>query len=344
MIYQWAVIGAGPAGIAAIGKLLDAGIAGKEIVWIDPRFTVGDFGALWTHVPSNTKVALFQKFLMNCMSFDYRDSPDFPLKHAASDETCPLSWMAAPLQWVTDQLKQKVTHIQDVAESLLLRQRVWNISLKNAKAQARNVILAIGAEAKKLSYPSPASVPLEDALDNERIKNHITQHDTVAVFGSSHSAILVLKNLLENSVKQVINFHRSPLVYAVYLEDWILFDDSGLKGCAAEWARQYVDGDLPVNLKRVYSNEENIAHHLPQCDKVIYAVGFERRALPVVEDMGHIDYMPESGIIAPGLFGLGIAFPEAKYNRLGMLEYRIGLWKFMDYLDRILPVWLKYPS
>ena len=36
MTYAWAVIGAGPAGIAAVGKLLDHGVADKDIVWIDP--------------------------------------------------------------------------------------------------------------------------------------------------------------------------------------------------------------------------------------------------------------------------------------------------------------------
>ena len=42
--FDWAVIGAGPAGIAAIGKLLDAGIEPQRIAWIDPTFAVGDFG------------------------------------------------------------------------------------------------------------------------------------------------------------------------------------------------------------------------------------------------------------------------------------------------------------
>jgi len=36
--YQWVVIGAGPSGILAVGKLLDKGIPGKDIAWIDPEF------------------------------------------------------------------------------------------------------------------------------------------------------------------------------------------------------------------------------------------------------------------------------------------------------------------
>ena len=59
--FQWAVIGAGPAGIAAIGKLLDNDIDPAHIAWIDPAFCVGDFGTEWKNVSSNTRVKLFSK-------------------------------------------------------------------------------------------------------------------------------------------------------------------------------------------------------------------------------------------------------------------------------------------
>ena len=61
--YHWTVIGAGPAGIATVGKLLDSGIDAKQLLWIDPDFQVGEFGKLWSGVSSNTKANLFTKFL-----------------------------------------------------------------------------------------------------------------------------------------------------------------------------------------------------------------------------------------------------------------------------------------
>src|SRR6188474_862583 len=69
--FNWAVIGAGPAGIAAIGKLIDHGIDPKTIAWIDPEFKVGDFGTKWHNVYSNTKVKLFTRFYQACKAFDY---------------------------------------------------------------------------------------------------------------------------------------------------------------------------------------------------------------------------------------------------------------------------------
>lgn len=343
MKYQWAVIGAGPAGIAAVGQLLDQGIKPADIVWIDPKFTVGDFGTIWRNVPSNTKVSLFHKFLHAAQSFEYKDcSENFALNTADPNETCHLSLMADPLQWVSNQLRKKVATIEDVAEHLSLKERTWTVKLQNTSITARHVILAVGAEARNLAFSKPDLIPLQAGMDSQRINQYCSKENTVAVFGSSHSAVLVLRNLVENGVQRIINFYRSPLRYAVYLDDWILFDDSGLKGPTALWAKENIDGKLPANLERVYSNEENIEHYLPQCDKVVYAVGFDRRSLPVIDGVGHVEYIEECGIIAPGLFGFGIAFPEGKYNLFGMYEYRVGLWKFMDYLKRVLPVWLKY--
>ncbi len=343
-LYQWAIIGAGPAGIAVAGKLLDAGVKSEDIVWIDPHFAVGDFGMLWRNVPSNTKVDRFMQFLHACQSFDYKNSaPHFTLNQMDLDDTCPLGLMADPLLWLTEQLKKKMVSVEDYAERITLNDRQWHIQLRKQPALiAKNTVLAIGAEPKHLHYSMPEIIPLQHAMDGERIQQHCHKDETIAVFGSSHSAMLVLRNLVENKIKRIINFYRSPLEYAVYLDDWILFDDTGLKGSTAEWARSCIDGKLPAQLERVYSNDENVEHFLPQCDKVIYAIGFDRRTLPVVENVGHLTYNEACGIIAPGLFGVGIAFPEGKYNPLGIYERRVGLWKFMDYLQRVLPIWLKY--
>ncbi|MDF1828395.1 MAG: FAD-dependent oxidoreductase [Legionellaceae bacterium] len=342
IIFEWAVVGAGPAGIAAIGKLLDQGIHPKKIAWIDPAFTVGDFGTRWQHVSSNTRVGLFLKFFERCQSFKYNTAPDFDIHQTNPDHTCCLALAAKPLQWITEHLKQTVHSIQDTVQHLKLYDRCWHLQLAQQTLQAKQVILATGSEPKSLAFPGVQEIPLRLALDPHQLAPICHTHDTVAVFGSSHSAVLIIKTLLEQcDVKHVMNFYLSPLRYAVYLDDWILFDDTGLKGNTATWAREHLDGKLPNKLTRVISNEENIRQYLPQCSHAIYATGFQKRLIPI-EGMHSLEYNDRSGIIAPGLFGLGIAFPEAKIDRFGTLEHRVGLWKFMDYLERVLPVWMKY--
>jgi cation diffusion facilitator CzcD-associated flavoprotein CzcO len=341
--FDWAVVGAGPAGIAAVGKLLDAGVSAQRLAWIDPTFTVGDFGQRWRQVSSNTTVALFLKYLQACRAFHYEQCKEnFALNAADPAQTCYLQLMVEPLQWVTDQLGKQVFRCHGLVKELTMHQQRWQLLLADKKIMAKNVVLAIGAEPKTLAHAGIQTISLETALNQEQLAKEVNAQDTIAVFGSSHSAIIILRHLLACDVKKIINFYREPLRYAVNLGDEILFDDTGLKGATATWARENLHGDLPEKLHHVYSSPENNALYLPECNKAIYAVGFQRRGV-TVPGLGEMSYNPYNGIIAPGLFGLGIAFPQAKTDRFGNLEYRVGLWKFMDYLSTILPVWMRYP-
>lgn len=340
--FDWTVVGAGPAGIAAIGKLIDNHVNPERIGWIDPTFTVGDFGAKWRKVPSNTQVNLFLKFLMACQSFRYESCQEnFALHTLSPDHTCQLQYMADPLQWVTETLKKQVHCLTGFVQKMRKVQDRWKIVLESDVIYTDKVILAIGSEPKTLPFAQKNGVPLDITFDPERLARECTVDDTVAVFGSSHSAILIIRNLLERcEVKQVINFYQSPLIYAEYVGDEILFDDTGLKGTTAGWARENIDGKLPEKLMRVISTQEAIEKYSDICTKSIHAVGFSRRPF-VIEGIEDITYDDRTGVIAPGLFGVGIAFPEAKTNRLGIVEYRVGLWKFMEYLTRVLPVWVQ---
>jgi hypothetical protein len=206
------------------------------------------------------------------------------------------------------------------------------------------VILAVGATPKTLNYPQLQEIPLDVALDPVKLAEQPLENATVAVFGSSHSSMIVLPNLLRHPVAKVVNFYRSPLTYAVYLDDWILFDDSGLKGQAAVWARENIDGVLPDRLERCLVDGPEFEATLAGCDLAVYTVGLQRRLLPETPQWGQLDYNPNNGILAPGLFGVGIAFPARSVDRYGYVEYRVGLKKFMDYLHEILPLWLRYSA
>lgn len=206
-VFEWAIIGAGPAGIAAIGKLLDAGVTAQNVIWIDPQFTVGDFGGKWRAVSSNTTVSLFSKFLHACQSFDYAKWADkFSLNQLDPTKTCQLSYMVEPLQHLTQLLQQQVQWEQDFVSALALTQRCWTITLSNTVIKAKNVILAVGAEPRTLSYPKIETVHLTQALDSTQLAEACNNNDTVAVFGSSHSAVIIIRNLLENPVKKSLIF------------------------------------------------------------------------------------------------------------------------------------------
>jgi len=344
MAYAWAVIGAGPAGIAAVGKLLDHGIAPEEIAWIDPAFAAGDLGAKWRSVSSNTQVGFFLSYLNDSPAFRFSAAPPMPLREVDPDETCALALVADPLVWITEHLRERVKTFETTATALFLERRLWRIETQQQELTAKNVILAVGAVPKKLSYPQLEEIPLEVALDPEKLMDEPLENATIAVFGSSHSSMIALPHLLRHPVAKVINFYRSPLRYAVYLDDWILFDDSGLKGQAAVWARENIDGVYPDRLERCWVSGPDFEEKLAACDRAVYTVGFERRTLPETPQWGQLDYNPNNGILAPGLFGLGIAFPARAVDRYGYLEYRVGLKKFIDHLQSVLPLWLRYST
>lgn len=342
-IAQWAVIGAGPAGIAAVGKLLDNGIHAERILWIDPHFKVGDLGMHWSSVSSNTKVKYFTDFLHAASSFSYKHTAErYSLNALNPEDTCTLSHVVEPLQDISDHLLKQVVAEKATVHAMALSERVWSIHTDNNIFKAHNVILATGAVPSNLNYPGVDIVPFDVAINQEQLAMKVDRDHTYAVFGSSHSAIIIVRYLVDLGVKKVINFYRSPCRYAVEMHDWILFDNTGLKGQTAMWARDNIDGTLPSNLVRYNTSEPNIARFLPECDKVIYAVGFEKRKSIVIGDYEDSTHNPYVGIIGPGLFGFGIAYPELKTDPFGSVEAQVGLWKFMTYLNRVLPVWLKY--
>ncbi|HAT1978885.1 pyridine nucleotide-disulfide oxidoreductase [Legionella pneumophila] len=341
--FQWSVVGAGPAGIAAVGKLLDYGVMPSEILWIDPHFEVGDFGQLWRHVSSNTKVRLFSGFLHAVRSFGYKEvSRDFHLSRLDPDDTCMLRDVVEPLQWVTQAVMNKVIAEKAIVHKISMSGGWRTLYTGSKQYRAKNVILAPGAVPSSLDYPDMNTVPFDIAIDKERLASFIDRNEVYGVFGSSHSAIIIIRYLVELGVKKVINFYRSPCRYAIDMGDWILFDNTGLKGDTAAWARKCIDGFLPDNLVRYYANKLNVAKYLPQCNRVIYAVGFEKRNTIQIDDFEEVKHNPHLGILGPGLFGLGIAYPELKTDPFGNNEHQVGLWKFMVYLEKVLPIWFKY--
>jgi alpha-1,3/alpha-1,6-mannosyltransferase len=141
--------------------------------------------------------------------------------------------------------------------------------------------------------------------------------------------------------------------------DWILRDNTGLKGEVATWAKENLEDDvLPSSKVSQYlekvpttreKEQESYREHLPECTHAIQAIGFHQNEVPVFERDGEkleVKYNNTSGGFADnkgkkvqGLYGAGIAWPEKVVDPQGNTEYAVGLWKFMKYLKRVVPDW-----
>lgn len=339
---KFTVVGAGPAGIASLGVLLQSGVNPADIYWLDTDFNVGRIGQYYENVPGNTKTKLFVEFIECCKAFkDCKSEKIDELKNCDRDKEIPLKYISEALKSITQHLCKKVCSIKGSLESLYFDKGVWNIKTKYTHITSKNVILATGSKPKTLNYSISKEIPLDIALDKHKLSSMVSKDDTVMVVGSCHSAILLLKYLSEIRVKKIINIYKNDLKYAIDMGTWVLYNSSGLKGITAYWAKEVLEKNPPKNLERKKNTQINIDNALLESTKIIYAIGYEKNTLPKIEQNPNLNYEDTTGFIAPGLFGIGIAFPEKYEDPLGNKEYRVGLNSFMEYAQRIVPYWIE---
>lgn len=233
---------------------------------------------------------------------------------------------------------------------------------------ARKLILCTGSSPSIRACGPPGlelkQVHLDTALDRPSLREDLATADkaTVAVVGTSHSAIVVLMNLYElastsHPQLRVKWFTRRPLAYAKQMDGWILRDNTGLKGRSASFAREHLEddrlkqspvGEVIEKIDCATGEDDAYRSRLPACTHLVQAIGYTADPVPCLQadgqPLGKLLYDNCTGLFQdaqgsriPGLCGAGIAFPEKVVDRAGNTEYAVGFWKFMNYLRRVVP-------
>lgn len=322
---EWIVIGGGPSGIAAVGQLLSANVNPKKIAWIDPEFKVGDFGTSWKQVVSNTSVEWFLKFYNAFDAFGFKQKQHrFMIEHMKPESTCPLMLAAQPLNWITENLRNQVTSIVGIALRLSHTGKSWLVHCTDGQCfVTQKVILALGGEALTLPYSDLRMIPLKVAADINLLSQSVDSKDTVAVFGSYQSARTVQEHLGKTNVARIIHFYRSEYSFENYV--------ASLK--------------LSNRVEAYPITNSNLLTYIPQCNKAIYAIGFERRPIFITGLPNDFTYDSKTGQIAPGVYGLGMAFPEIMPYMMGRIAYKVtAIWPVIKHLKKISPLWLQEPK
>lgn len=338
MVYDSAVIGAGPAGIALVSTLLEHG---KEhrIFWIDDSFGGGRL-ACYRSVPSNTRVKLFREYFAHVLRSSAVSEGSI-LSKFGDDEHCGLGLIVDLLKDATECLLQTVDHKKERVDQICFNGDHWAVHSGAFAFKAKRVFLATGAHPKSIKAPtSVAGISLEDALDPAKLAAILLaskNNARVAVVGNSHSAILVLRNLKSLGIPSYASFSRHPLRFAEYTNEGIKYDNTGLKGIAADWARAHRWPTVHID------GLDEVEEKLVGFTHVIYAVGFERNSLPKAflrgspvcitgyDSRGQL--LSHDGLI-PSLFGCGIAFPERVVDLSGEREEAVGLYKFLCFCSK----------
>lgn len=326
--YEWAIVGAGFAGITALAVLLDAGIKPCSVAWIDPEFNVGRVGKYYREVPGNIQTKHLIEYVQDCPYFEHIESSSLQKLYTyPAEQFQKLEVIVDPLLDFTAHLQKMVVPIQDSITLLTRVDNHWVLESSNRMLYAKKVILAIGAHPKRLNYDIP-DISLDDAFDKEKLMNFVSPDDSVAVFGGMHSAILVLKNLCDCCVKQIVNF---------YLEDYF-HGSPGLEGVASMWAEEVLEKNPPANLIRVINTAENIAKILPTCTKAVYAIGYESNKI-LINDSPDVMFDEYTGMIDEDLYGIGIAFPPTGIFN-GQKIAKNGLYAYLVYAKKLMPHWI----
>ena len=255
----------------------------------------------------------------------------------------------------------------------------WTVRVKRddssdeLEIQTSRLILCTGSHPTNIPVPVPGldiqRLDLDTVLKPSELADVLPTQtpSTIAVVGASHSAILALLNLIQlarstHSHLRIKWFTRHPLRYAEYKDGWILRDNTGLKGLAADFARAQLEDDkLPTSqagevLTKIdcaggaAAESAQFHQHLPGCSHIVQAVGFTRDPLPQLVKNGSplaLEFDHESGKfhergdgpVVPGLYGAGIAFPERVVDPYGNVEYAVGFFKFMKFLKKVCPSW-----
>ncbi|KAL2794095.1 pyridine nucleotide-disulfide oxidoreductase-domain-containing protein [Aspergillus keveii] len=381
------VVGAGPAGLAVVGNLLEKQLG--KIVWVDPCFQAGRVHSKYREVPSNTKVALFQAYATATQPFrSVINSTRIPnafttMAKLDQDKTCHLHHAADVVRALTNglvKMEQVYACRGHVTAANLDHTLSWTVRVKSPDVEdevelsATRLILCTG------SSPTTVPVPVADGtfqrldldivLKPSELASTLPSSTTnVAVVGASHSAILALLNLYDlartsHPGLRIKWFTRHPLRYAEYMDGWILRDNTGLKGRAADFARaQLEDSALPTSSASRFITKIDCAggpekeaaqyqRHLLDCSYLVQAVGYTRDPLPELSiaglalgsedlkwDSSFGGFTDRSGRVIPGLHGAGIAFPERVVDPYGNVEHAVGFFKFMKFLKRVTPQW-----
>ena len=358
VVYRATVIGAGPAGLSCLGNLLSHLPSTDRILWIDPAFQAGRLST-YPAVPSNTKVCLFTRFAEECPVFKAGELESLRVLKEEMDgqKGCQLKFAAELCKEITEKLleTENVKSIKSTAESLEYFDDTWTIKTKNDLVfKSKMVFLTTGSKPKSLNNLPDDSIDLDDALNPEILMKKIQNYDSVSVYGSSHSAMLVLKNLQGTAKKKnVTNYYRQPIKFASFPDplnspDKILHDNTGLKGEVAEWVKNWIELDETelknnFNLVRIKSGEKSDVEIGKNVN--IFAVGYERNPLPKIilnhkETPHHqLDYTATGQLTSqstplPNIYGYGIAFPERVKDLDGTDEAAVGMWKFMKHVKK----------
>jgi hypothetical protein len=330
------ILGAGVSGILLTLLLAETSIPLETIYIIDPHFDGGDLSRKWSTVISNTPWSVTLLSIKTHL-------PSLQIPKWAEmlplDAPTPVCIIAKLLRESSGQILKRVNIIQDYATGANWSTATsrWTISVKGGRQIiSKAVCFAVGGTPKALDICVP-SIPLEVALDVGRLKTYIEPHSKVIVFGTRHSGVHVLKNLVDCSANSIVGIYKNtsgnPFVYA---RDGVY---DGIKLDAATIADEILANKYPNITLLPTTDLSTILRETRNADWVVYAIGFEPHVLDISVDTTPIscsDYDPTCGMIknCQSAWGFGLAYPSQAPDGI---HFDVGVSSFLEHIHKQIP-------
>jgi thioredoxin reductase len=344
--FDYVIVGAGPAGLCAIAKLIELNINPKKITWIDPQFEMGDFGtclSAGSGVPGNTTIESYLRVIsaMNRILETQGLAPvlNTEIHHQNPNTTCTLNEASKPFKTLTQQFQRLVCAIKGNVTAIHETPNQVSVLIDKTTITANHVILATGASPKNMSTIKKI-IDCNIAFIASELKRFLSDHTnitSVGVIGSSHSAALAVMQLLKLNC-EVHHFMVGDYRYAESKttpagQAYTKFDNTGLKGEVARFTK-----DLNNKQYHRYSAQNKaqittlLNQHESKFTHVVVAIGYETSNTLTINDQPLSSYhYNATNLTLDGfarLSGLGIAFPPKIIGHEGETEYAVGVGKF----------------
>lgn len=326
------IIGAGISGLLLILLLAETSIPLNSIYIIDPHFDGGDLFRKWSSVISNTPWSVTITNLQT-----HLPSVKIPKWALALplDKPTPVFTIAKLIRECAEPLLKQVKCVYGSAVSANWSSKTSKYTVLVQKEQsttlieASGVCLTYGSEPKELDISIP-SIPLDIALDCNRLSKYIEPDSKVIVFGTRHSGVHVLKNLVDCSANSIIGLYKGvkPFMWARDGE----YD--GIKMDAALIADEIIAGKYPSVQLLSTSNLSAILREVRSAHWVVYAIGFEPRNLLQITNDGvpitKIEYDNSGKILnCSSMWGFGIAYPSQAPDGI---HWDVGVSSFLEHI------------
>lgn len=335
MIYDLTIVGAGVAGLIALGMLPESTKAWNICV-VDPTFSGGDLATKWGPVSSNTTAKQVRDALKRVPRFTIPSKLN--IDKFADTESVLLYIVATDVQNVASEILSMTDCITDAVTSIEQSGDDWDIIFRHqhSSIKTKRIFLCPGGEPRSLDIARP-TISLDVAFDAARLPRYVSASDTVTIFGASHSGVLIAHNLHTIGARVFLVHKRGnneqPFSFA---RDGAY---EGVKASAAIICDDILANKYPKLTLVSYSDGGAVANAVIRSKFVVYAIGFGPRLGIQIAGKEKRSYNPQTGEIegVKNIWGFGAAYPNSSEYK-GQTYYDIGIPAFVEHIGKCVTV------